>query len=92
MSHRTYEGERERERESFRALWYSASAHCCSLAAGDRRRLLSGTAAGEDAAAEWKKNPRLVPKQEPVKLDKGDWFEKLASGIIAVVLMALLAA
>ena len=47
---------------------------------------------GEDAAAEWKKNPRLVPKQEPVKLDKGDWFEKLANGIIAVILMALLAA
>jgi len=47
---------------------------------------------GEDAAAEWQKNPRLKPKQEPVKLDRGDWFEKLANGIIAVVLMALLVA
>jgi len=47
---------------------------------------------GEDAAAEWKKNPRLKPKQEPVKLNKEDWFEKLANGIIAVILMALLAA
>ncbi len=46
---------------------------------------------GDDAAAEWKKNPRMQPKQEPVKLDRGDWFEKLANGIIAVVLMALLA-
>ena len=47
---------------------------------------------GDDAAAEWKKNPRMQPKQEPVKLDRGDWFEKLANGIIAVVLMAMLAA
>ena len=47
---------------------------------------------GEDAAAEWQKNPRQQPKKEPVKLDKGDWFEKLANGIIAVVLMALLVA
>lgn len=47
---------------------------------------------GTEAAAEWKLNPRLQPKKEIVKLDKGDWFEKLASGIIAVILMALLAA
>ena len=47
---------------------------------------------GEDAAAEWQKNPRQQPKKEPVKLDRGDWFEKLANGIIAVVLMALLVA
>jgi hypothetical protein len=46
---------------------------------------------GEEAAVEWKKNPRLIPKQEPVKLNKEDWFEKLANGIIAVILMALLA-
>ena len=46
---------------------------------------------GTDAAVEWKKNPRLIPKKEIVKLDKGDWFEKLANGIIAVILMALLA-
>ena len=47
---------------------------------------------GTDAAVEWKKNPRLIPKKEIVKLDKGDWFEKLANGIIAVILMALLVA
>ena len=47
---------------------------------------------GTDAAAEWKKNPRLQPKKEVVRLDRGDWFEKLANGIIAVILMALLAA
>ena len=29
---------------------------------------------GEDAAAEWQKNPRQQPKKEPVKLDRGDWF------------------
>ena len=43
------------------------------------------------SAAEWKKNPRQQPKKEIQKLDKGDWFEKLASGIIAVVLLAMLA-
>jgi hypothetical protein len=47
---------------------------------------------GTDAAAEWQKNPRLKPVKEKVKLDKGDWFEKLANGIVAVILMALLVA
>ena len=46
---------------------------------------------GTDAEAEWKKNPRQQPKKEIQKLNKGDWFEKLASGIIAVVLLAMLA-
>jgi len=45
---------------------------------------------GIDAAAEWKKNPKQQPKKEIVRLDRGDWFEKLANGIIAVVLMAML--
>ncbi|MDP6585539.1 MAG: hypothetical protein QF535_12860 [Anaerolineales bacterium] len=47
---------------------------------------------GEEAAIEWKKNPRMQPIKEPVKVDKGEWLEKLADGIIAVVLMALLIA
>ena len=47
---------------------------------------------GDEAAEMWKQNPRQQPKKEIEKLDKGDWFEKLANGIIAVVLMALLAA
>ena len=46
---------------------------------------------GDDAAAMWKQNPKQQPRKEIVKLDKGDWFEKLANGIIAVILMALLA-
>ena len=47
---------------------------------------------GDEAADMWKQNPKQQPKKEIEKLDKGDWFEKLANGIIAVVLMALLAA
>ena len=46
---------------------------------------------GDDAAEMWKQNPKQQPRKEIVKLDKGDWFEKLANGIIAVILMALLA-
>ena len=46
---------------------------------------------GDDAAAMWKQNPKQQPRKEIVKLDKGDWFEKLANGIIAVILMAMLA-
>jgi hypothetical protein len=45
---------------------------------------------GNDAAEMWKQNPKQQPRKEIVKLDKGDWFEKLANGIIAVVLMAML--
>jgi len=47
---------------------------------------------GDDAAEMWKQNPKQQPRKEIVKLDKGDWFEKLANGIIAVILMALLVA
>ena len=46
---------------------------------------------GEDAQAEWDLNPKLVPRAEAKPLNKGAWLEKLASGIIAVVLMAMLA-
>jgi hypothetical protein len=46
---------------------------------------------GEAAQAEWDLNPRLIPKQRDVPLNKGAWLEKLASGIIAVVLIAMVA-
>jgi len=45
---------------------------------------------GDDAADMWKLNPKQMPRKEPAQLDRGDWFEKLANGIIAVLLMALL--
>jgi len=45
---------------------------------------------GEAAQREWDLNPRLIPKAETKPLNKGAWLEKLAGGIIAVVLMAML--
>ena len=45
---------------------------------------------GDDAADMWKLNPKQMPRKEPAQLGRGDWFEKLANGIIAVLLMALL--
>jgi len=45
---------------------------------------------GEAAQREWDLNPRLIPKHETQPLNKGAWLEKLAGGIIAVVLMAML--
>ena len=46
---------------------------------------------GEAAQAEWDRNPRLIPKPENSPLNKGDWLDKMANGLIAVVLMVLLA-
>ena len=46
---------------------------------------------GEAAQAEWDLNPRLIPKYDTKPLNKGAWLEKLASGIIAVVLIAMVA-
>ena len=46
---------------------------------------------GEAAQEAWDKNPRLIPKARDVPLNKGAWLDKLANGLIAVVLMALLA-
>ena len=46
---------------------------------------------GEAAQVEWDKNPRLIPKYDTKPLNKGEWLEKLASGIIAVGLIAMLA-
>lgn len=45
---------------------------------------------GDDAADMWKLNPKQMPRKEPAQLDRGDWFEKLANGIIAILLMAIL--
>ena len=49
---------------------------------------------GLEARAEWAKpeNQKYIPKQETfTKFDKGAFFEKLYSGIIGIVLIALLA-
>ena len=46
---------------------------------------------GEDAQKEWDLNPKLVPRAEAKPLNKGAWLEKFANGLIAVILMALLA-
>ena len=46
---------------------------------------------GEAAQREWDLNPKLIPKPRDVPLNKGAWLEKLAGGIIAVVLLAMLA-
>ena len=48
---------------------------------------------GEEAKELWKDNPRQVPKKENVKsMDRGEFLEKLMSGIIGVILLAMLAA
>jgi len=47
---------------------------------------------GDEAAAAWKVNPKQQPIKEVVKTtNRGEWLEKFANGLIAVVLMALLA-
>ena len=45
---------------------------------------------GVEAQKAWDLNPKLIPKYETQPLNKGAWLEKLAGGIIAVVLMAML--
>ena len=48
---------------------------------------------GMEAKELWKKNPKQVPKKENVKsMDRGEFLEKLMSGIIGVILLAMLAA
>jgi len=48
---------------------------------------------GEEAKELWKDNPRQVPKQENVKsMDRGEFLEKLMSGVLGVILLAMLAA
>ena len=47
---------------------------------------------GMEAKELWKKNPKQVPKKENVKsMDRGEFLEKLMSGIIGVALLAMLA-
>ena len=46
---------------------------------------------GKEAQKVWDLNPKLIPQAKNEPLNKGAWLEKLASGIIAVVLMAMLA-
>jgi len=47
---------------------------------------------GQEATAEWKKNPKLIPKkQNTTSMDRGAFLEKLTNGIIGVALLAMLA-
>ena len=46
---------------------------------------------GEASQEAWDLNPKLIPKPRDVPLNKGAWLEKLASGIISVILLAMLA-
>ena len=75
----------------------SAVSILCQDARVFRSMKMSGTPCpingliGEDAQKEWDLNPKLIPREETKPLNKGAWLEKLASGIIAVVLMAMLA-
>ena len=46
---------------------------------------------GSEATAEWKLNPKKIPKkQQTSNMDRGVFLEKLMSGIIGVMLFAIL--
>jgi len=46
---------------------------------------------GSEATAEWKLNPKKIPKkQQTSNMDRGVFLEKLMSGIISVMLFAIL--
>ena len=46
---------------------------------------------GSEATAEWKLNPKKIPKkQQTSNMDRGEFLEKLMSGIISVMLFAIL--
>jgi len=46
---------------------------------------------GQEATAEWRLNPKKIPKkQQTANMDRGVFLEKLVSGIIGVILLALL--
>jgi len=46
---------------------------------------------GTEATAEWKLNPKKIPKkQQTANMDRGVFLEKLVSGIIGVILLAIL--
>jgi hypothetical protein len=46
---------------------------------------------GQEATAEWRLNPKKIPKkQQTANMDRGVFLEKLVSGIIGVILLAIL--
>ena len=46
---------------------------------------------GTEATAEWRLNPKKIPKkQQTSNMDRGEFLEKLMSGIISVMLFAIL--
>ena len=46
---------------------------------------------GSEATAEWKLNPKKIPKKQNLQsMDRGEFLEKLMSGIISVMLFAIL--
>ena len=46
---------------------------------------------GTEATAEWRLNPKKIPKKQNLKsMDRGEFLEKLMSGIIGVMLLAIL--
>ena len=46
---------------------------------------------GTEATAEWKLNPKKIPKKQNLQsMDRGEFLEKLMSGIISVMLFAIL--
>jgi len=46
---------------------------------------------GKEATAEWRMNPKKIPpKQYSNSMQRGEFLEKLVSGIIGVILLAIL--
>ena len=46
---------------------------------------------GQEATAEWRLNPKKIPKkQQTANMDRGVFLEKLVSGILGVMLLAIL--
>ena len=46
---------------------------------------------GTEATAEWRLNPKKIPKkQQTANMDRGVFLEKLVSGILGVILLAIL--
>ena len=46
---------------------------------------------GQEATAEWRLNPKKVPKKQPASnMNRGVFLEKLVSGILGVILLAIL--
>ena len=46
---------------------------------------------GQEATAEWRLNPKKIPKKkQTANMDRGVFLEKLVSGILGVILLAIL--